>query len=180
MSRNSLLETGTISGVSVTATGLVCNSTLSHLTKLAKWLSCIVSTYLYGIFDCMLFSRYVRVCFGVNLHSIVAWMSKNSLLETGTISGVSVTATGLVCNSTLSHLAKLAKWLSCVVSTYLYSESTLYSCQNAKELLAQNRLDIRTLSLLLLQILRLFRARNCLTFRQLWRVDSLRNAYVTL
>ena len=58
---------------------------------------------------------------------------------------------------TLNHLAKLAKWLSCVLSTYLYgaltvysyyimyksqSESTLYSCLNANKLLAQNRRDI--------------------------------------
>ena len=32
--------------------------------------------------------------FRMNLHSIVAWMSRNSLLETGAISEVYVTATG--------------------------------------------------------------------------------------
>ena len=32
---------------------LVCKQALSHLAKLAKWLSCIVRTYLYGAFDCM-------------------------------------------------------------------------------------------------------------------------------
>ena len=32
---------------------LVCKGTLIHLTKLAKWLSCVVSTYLYGVFDYM-------------------------------------------------------------------------------------------------------------------------------
>ena len=35
-----------------------------------------------------------RTCFGVNLHAIVGLMSRNSLLETGTISEVYVTATG--------------------------------------------------------------------------------------
>ena len=30
--------------------------TLNHLAKLVKWLSCVVSTYLYGVFDCMLLS----------------------------------------------------------------------------------------------------------------------------
>ena len=58
---------------------------------------------------------------------------------------------------TLSHLAKLTKWLSWVVSTYLYgafdsiifscyvlvsSESTHFSCLNVKELLPQNILKI--------------------------------------
>ena len=33
---------------------LVRKRTLNHLAKLAKWLSCVVSTYLYGAFDCML------------------------------------------------------------------------------------------------------------------------------
>ena len=40
---------------------LVCKQTLNHFTKLAKWLSCVVSTYLYGAFDCMLLSCHVRV-----------------------------------------------------------------------------------------------------------------------
>ena len=35
--------------------------TLNHLAKLAKWLSCAVSTYLYGAFECMLLSCHVRV-----------------------------------------------------------------------------------------------------------------------
>ena len=40
---------------------LVRKRTLNHLAKLAKWLSCVVSTYLYGAFDCMLLSCHVRV-----------------------------------------------------------------------------------------------------------------------
>ena len=59
------------------------------------------------------------------------------------------------------NLAKLAKWFSCVVSTYLYgafdcmflpchlrfqSESTLYSCLNVKEHLDQTRRDMGSLS----------------------------------
>ena len=35
--------------------------TLNHLAKLAKCLSCIVSTYLYGAFDCMFVSCHVRI-----------------------------------------------------------------------------------------------------------------------
>ena len=32
---------------------LVCKRTLKHLAKLAKWLTCVVSFYLCGAFDCM-------------------------------------------------------------------------------------------------------------------------------
>ena len=34
---------------------------LNHLAKLAKWLSCVVSTYMYGAFDCMFLICHVRV-----------------------------------------------------------------------------------------------------------------------
>ena len=40
---------------------LVRKRTLKHLAKMAKWLSCAVSTYLYGAFDCMILSCHVRV-----------------------------------------------------------------------------------------------------------------------
>ena len=32
---------------------LVRKRTLNHLSKLAKWFSCVLGTYLYGVFDCM-------------------------------------------------------------------------------------------------------------------------------
>ena len=35
--------------------------TLNHWDKLAKWLSCVLSTSLYGAFDCMFLSCHVRV-----------------------------------------------------------------------------------------------------------------------
>ena len=40
---------------------LVCKQTLNHLAKLVKWLSCVLSTYLYGAFDCMFLSCHIRV-----------------------------------------------------------------------------------------------------------------------
>ena len=43
-----------------THNNLVHNRTLNHLAKLAKSLSCVVSTYLYGAFDCMFLSCHVR------------------------------------------------------------------------------------------------------------------------
>ena len=40
---------------------LLYKRTLKYLAKLAKWLSCVVSTYLYGAFDCMFLSCDVRI-----------------------------------------------------------------------------------------------------------------------
>ena len=40
---------------------LVHKQTLNHLAKLAKWLNCIVSTYLYGAFECMLLSCHICI-----------------------------------------------------------------------------------------------------------------------
>ena len=40
---------------------LVRKRILNHLAKLAKCLRCVVSTYLYGAFDCMSLSCHVRV-----------------------------------------------------------------------------------------------------------------------
>ena len=71
---------------------LVRKRTLNHLAKLAKWLSCVVSNYLYGAFDCMLLSRHVHVSEWI--YTLAAWMPKNSLLKTSAIFEVYVTATG--------------------------------------------------------------------------------------
>ena len=40
---------------------LVRKQTLNHFAKLDKWLWCVVSTYLYGAFDCVFSSSHVRV-----------------------------------------------------------------------------------------------------------------------
>ena len=85
----------------------------------------------------------------------------------------------LVRKQTFNHLAKLAKWLSCVVSTYQLN----HLAPLAKSLsvhLQTKWLWVRVLlQPLKLQILCLFQARSSLTFRQLQSVDSLWNAYVT-
>ena len=39
---------------------LVCKRTLNHLAKLTKWLNWVVSTYLYGAFDCIILLCHVR------------------------------------------------------------------------------------------------------------------------
>ena len=63
--------------------------------------------------------------FIVNPHSMIAWMSRNVLLETHKIWSLSDcngtrTQNHLVRKWMLNHLPKLAKWMSCVVSIYLY------------------------------------------------------------
>ena len=40
---------------------LVRKRTLNHLAKLAKWLSCVMSTSLYGTFDCIFLPYHVRI-----------------------------------------------------------------------------------------------------------------------
>ena len=63
---------------------LVHKRTLNHLAKFAKFVkfvkfvSYVVSTY--GAFDCMLLSC-LSMHFRVNLHCIVAWMSRNSIFK---------------------------------------------------------------------------------------------------
>ena len=103
--------------------------------------------------------------FRVNPHSIVAWMSRNSLLKTGVKSEVlsdcnrTQTHNHLLHKWTLDHLAKLAfindwavLWVfismvhltvcSYHVMNAFQLESALYSCLNVKELLAWNRYEI--------------------------------------
>ena len=45
---------------------LVLTRTLNHLVKLAKWLSCVLSTYLHSAFDCMFLSCHVRVSYWIH------------------------------------------------------------------------------------------------------------------
>ena len=35
--------------------------TLNHLNKLTNWLSCVLSTYLYGAIDCMFLAYQLRI-----------------------------------------------------------------------------------------------------------------------
>ena len=67
MSRNSLLKGGAESKVlndwnwTRTQSPLVRKRTLNHFAQLAKWLSCVLCTYLYSAFDCLFLSRHVRI-----------------------------------------------------------------------------------------------------------------------
>ena len=104
-----------------------------------------------------------RTRFRVNPHSIVTWMSRNSLLEAGVKSEGEVTATWLKPRTTQLLNDHSTIWpnrpndrvlfwvLICTVHFALYSshvtsalqsESTLYSCLNVKELLTRSRREI--------------------------------------
>ena len=63
---------------------LVWKRRLNDLAKLANWLSYVLSTYLYWLYVLVM----SRMRFKVNPHSIVAWISRNSLLEVDTKSEV--------------------------------------------------------------------------------------------
>ena len=59
---------------------LVRKRKLNHLANLAKWLSCVESTYLYGAFDCMLESCHLRVSEWIHtLHSMICLNVKEHL-----------------------------------------------------------------------------------------------------
>ena len=111
---------------------LVRKRTVNDLAKLAKWLSCVVSTYLYGVLECMLLSCHVRVSEWIwNTHSIVC-LTINKLLcrsrrNIWSLSDSNKIETHdyLVRKRTRNYLAKLTKWLSCVVRTEL---SSGYDC----------------------------------------------------
>ena len=113
---------------------LVCKRTLSHLAKLTKWLRWVVSTYLYGAFDCILLSCHLYISEWIHsLHlgecqgspsSKQAWYLKKKWLQRDSNPQL------LNSETQLNHLAKLTKWLSWVLSTDLYGafDSILSSC----------------------------------------------------
>ena len=73
-----------------------------------------------------------RTRFRVNLYSIVVWMSRNSLFETGAISQVSVTATGLEPTTTSfvnKHSTISPNWMSlCCLHWKLWTDFKPWSC----------------------------------------------------
>ena len=50
---------------------LVRKRILNHLAKLAKWLSCVMNTYLYGTFDCMFLSSRCLI-----VKELLGWVVK--------------------------------------------------------------------------------------------------------
>ena len=97
--------------------------TFNRVAKLAKWWTCVVSTYLYGALTVCFY--HVTYTFRGNIRFVNVWISRNSMLETSSISKVQVATTGIKTHNhllhkrTLNHLVKLAKQFNCDVITYL-------------------------------------------------------------
>ena len=93
---------------------LVPKRTLNHLAKLAKWLSCVVRSYLYGAFVCVIIMSCTS--YRVNPHSIFC-LSVNKLLAWSrrhiwslSDSNVIGTHNHLVPKRKLNHLACSYDW----------------------------------------------------------------------
>ena len=116
------------SDVTRTHNHLVRKRTLNHLAKLAKWLSCVVSTFLYGAFDCMLLSQLdhlagladggltlskefldIQANYRVWIHSETRTWHDNKVQSNAPYRQVLTTQ--------LNHLASLTKWLSIPLRT---------------------------------------------------------------
>ena len=102
---------------------LVPKRTPNHLDELAKWLSWVVSTYLYGAFDCIFLSCHVRVWEWLPLYSCLnvkelLARKRRHIWRLSDCNGIR-THNHLVRKRTSNHLAKLSKWLNWVVSTYM-------------------------------------------------------------
>ena len=104
-----------------TCNHLVDKRTLNHFAKLSKWLSFVVSTYLYGAFHSMSLSCQLRVS---------EWIQSQYLPE----------YQGTPCSEKARNLT--LKWLQLVhlticsykVMCAFQIESTLYTCLNVEEL----------------------------------------------
>ena len=143
---------------------LVRKGTLNHLAKLTKLLSCVLSTCLYGRFDCMflscqVFEKESKIYSCLNVKELLA--RRNRQIWSSSDCRWTQTQNHLVRKGTLNHLVKMNKWWSCVLITYctvnftvcschvtykFQSESTLCSCLIFREFLAQSRREIWSLS----------------------------------
>ena len=114
---------------------LILKRALNHLARLTIWLNCVLSTCFCTV--------YLTVC---SCHVTYACKSKSTLYsclnvkellprsrpKIWSLSECNWTRiqNQLILKPTLTHLAKLAKWLNCILSTYLKSafDSMLLSC----------------------------------------------------
>ena len=94
------------------------------LDKLTKPLSFVVINYLYGAFACVFLSCHdafqceTTLYRYLNVNELLFWNRRN-IWSLSDYNGTRIHY-HLVHKRTLHHLAKLAKKLSCAVSTYLY------------------------------------------------------------
>ena len=135
---------------------LVHKQTLNHLAKIFKWLSCAVSAYQYSVFDCILLSCDIRVsewiyslyspeCQGTSYSKPVLYLNFNF---NGILTRTCLVRKGRLNQNDWAVLWKLIWTEHLIVCCYHHityefqSESTVYSCLNAKELLTSNRYHI--------------------------------------
>ena len=79
---------------------------------LSAWWICMLLSYLVQV------SEWIHTIFCLNVKELPA-RSRHHIWSLSDSNGI-LTHNDLVCKWTLNHLAKLVKWLSCVVSTYPY------------------------------------------------------------
>ena len=103
---------------------LVCKQKPIQLAKLTKWWGCVLSTCLYGTLDCIFLSCDLRIPQWIHTLYLPEcegnpWWSRCEIWSLSD-SNWTRTKSHLVRKRTLNHLAKLTRWLSYVLSTYLY------------------------------------------------------------
>ena len=108
---------------------IVCKQTLNHLTNLAKWLSCAVSTYLYEAFGYMLLSCHLCISEWICNLKLPKWQATPCLKQVRYLKSDNIgirPCNHLVSRQTLDHLAKLFKYwpvlwlLICIMDLTLY------------------------------------------------------------
>ena len=98
-----------------THNNLVLKRTLNHLAKLVKKLSCVVSTYLYGVFNCMFlyvtyaFQSESTPCICLNVKELLA--RNKAKIWSLSDSNWTRTHNHLVRKRTFSHLAKTCQMI---------------------------------------------------------------------
>ena len=98
---------------------LVGEETLKHLAKLTKWLSCVLSSFLYGRIDCMFLSCHESACYNCLNVKETLDQSRRVMWSLSDCNW-NLTQNHLLRKRTLNHFEKRLKWVSCVLSTYLY------------------------------------------------------------
>ena len=108
---------------------LVHKRTLNHLAKFPKWLSCVVSTYLYNAFDCIFISCHVRVSELIYTLQLAKCQGTPCLKEAKNMKfkwlQMDFNAQPLSSYTNTQPIIQYDKLLGCVVSTYQYA---LFNC----------------------------------------------------
>ena len=129
--RNPFLETGVKSEIEVTATGFVPKTTKflnEHSTIWSNWpnawavfwvLFCTVHFKVYSCHATYAFQSESTLFISLNVKELLA-QSRREICRWSDCNWAR-TYNHLVLKETFNHLAKLAMWLSCVLSTYLHS-----------------------------------------------------------